>query len=215
MITFEEIIKGLYEVPSASVADAVDKVVGERGYMYYEMKPIFDCKIVGPAVTVQEVVSLKNEGPKHAFECIESAKKGSVLVISCEDGKEVALFGGMMGTGCKVAELAGAVLDGGCRDITELRKIEFPVFSRSIVPSTTLGRRVTINFNIPIVCAGVRVNPEDIIFGDADGVVVIPRQHLTEVYTEIMQIEKTEKAMTEDIWELKSIKKAQDKWGRI
>lgn len=215
MATFEEIIRDLYEIPTPSVSDAVDKVVGEKGYMHYEMKPIFNCKIVGPAVTVKEIVSLKNEGPKHALECIERAEKGSVLVISCEDGKEVALFGGMMGTGCKVAELAGAVFDGGCRDITELRQLEFPVFSRCVIPSTTLGRRITIDYKIPIDCAGVRVNPGDIIVGDADGVVVIPRQHLEAVYNEAMQIEKTEKAMTKDIWELKSIKKAVEKWARI
>ena len=59
------------------------------------------------------------------------------------------------------------------------------------------------------------MNPGDIIMGDADGVVVIPRQHLEAVYTEAMQIEKTEKAMTKDIWELKSIKKAVEKWARI
>jgi 4-hydroxy-4-methyl-2-oxoglutarate aldolase len=215
MADLKEMIEGFKKMPTASVSDAVDKVVGERGYMFHDMKPIFDCKFVGQAVTVKEVVSLKSEGPKHALECIEEAEEGSVLVISCEDGKEVAIFGGLMGTGCKVKNLAGAVLDGGCRDIAELKELNFPVCARAIVPSTTVGRRVTYDYNIPIDCAGVRVNPGDIIVADTDGVVVVPKDKVAEVYAKALEIEETEKAQTKDIWELKSVKKAVEKWARI
>ncbi|KYH30615.1 RraA family protein [Neomoorella mulderi] len=211
----KELVERFRKLATASVSDAVDKVTGERGFMTHEMKPIFNCKIVGPAVTVKEVFALKNEGPKLALQAIDSAEEGSVLVISAENAKDYALFGGLMGTGAKVNGFEGAVLDGGVRDVNELKELNFPVFSRSIVPSTTLGRIVTVASNIPVACGGVMVHPGDIIVGDTDGVVVVPRAKAEEVLLKAEEIEETERKQTEDIKELKSIVKAVEKWARI
>jgi len=211
----KEIVSRFRKLATASVSDAVDKVTGERGFMSHEIKPIFNCKVVGPAVTVKEVFALKNEGPKMALSAIDAAEDGSVLVISAENAKDYALFGGLMGTGAKVNGLDGAILDGGVRDVNELKEIGFPVFSRSLVPSTTLGRIITVASNIPVTCGDIWVNPGDIIVGDTDGVVVVPKDKAEEVLLKAEEIEEIERQQTEDIKLLKSITQAVEKWSRI
>jgi len=211
----KEIVSRFRKLATASVSDAVDKITGERGFMSHEIKPIFNCKVVGPAVTVKEAFALKNEGPKMALSAIDAAEDGSVLVISAENAKDYALFGGLMGTGAKVNGLDGAILDGGVRDVNELKEIGFPVFSRSLVPSTTLGRIITVASNIPVTCGDIWVNPGDIIVGDTDGVVVVPKDKAEEVLLKAEEIEEIERQQTEDIKLLKSITQAVEKWSRI
>jgi len=80
-----------------------------------------------------------------------------------------------MATAMKYRGLTGAVIDGSLRDTPQIRKLQFPVFSRGIVPSTTINHYRFGGGNIPVTCAGARVNPNDIIVADEDGVAVVPR----------------------------------------
>ncbi|MDI6878112.1 MAG: hypothetical protein QMC95_07425 [Desulfitobacteriaceae bacterium] len=98
----KEMVDRFRKVGTATVSDAVDKVTNVRGYMNHKIKPLFECRIAGPAVTVKEAFALKSEGPTLATEAINSAEAGSVLVISIEDAEDYAVFGGLMGTGAKV-----------------------------------------------------------------------------------------------------------------
>ena len=100
---------------------------------------------------------------------------GSVYVMVLEDGGDYAGIGGLMATAMKYRGLTGAVIDGSLRDTPQIRKLQFPVFSRGIVPSTTINHYRFGGGNIPVTCAGARVNPNDIIVADEDGVAVVPR----------------------------------------
>jgi regulator of RNase E activity RraA len=115
--------------------------------MSCEIKPVLPAKLVGPAVTVLERAALESQPPVHALEAIETAPPGAVIVIGVEDpvgSRDVALWGGLMTAAAVVRRLAGAVLDAGVRDVEEIRQASFPVFSRTIVPSTTVGRYITV-----------------------------------------------------------------------
>jgi regulator of RNase E activity RraA len=205
-------------VTTASVADAVDRVVKRPGFMSHEIKPILPAKIVGPATTVLERAGLESQPPLHALEAIDEALPGAVIVIAMEDpegAKDVAQWGGLMTAGAVTRHLSGAVLDAGCRDVEEIREAGFPVFARTVVPSSTVGRYVTVAKDIPVVCGGVLVHPGDIIVGDADGVVVVPHQHAAEVLAAAQQIEETERRMTDAIRRLGSIRKAVEEFARI
>ena len=81
-----------------------------------------------------------------------------------------------MATTGKVRGLAGVVIDGGARDIDEIEAIGLPVFSRSVTPSTSVGRYVSVAKNVAVMCAGVMVRPGDWIVGDVTGVVVVPQE---------------------------------------
>ncbi|MGQ9656171.1 MAG: RraA family protein, partial [Thermodesulfobacteriota bacterium] len=100
-----------------------------------------------------------------------------------------------MATACKARGLAGAVIDGAARDVDEIEALEFPVFSRSITPATSVGRYVSVGKNIPVQCAGVTVNPGDLIVGGSDGVVVVPRDKAAQVLEIAQKIDEKEAQM--------------------
>lgn len=211
----KEMVERFRKVGTATISDAVDKVTGIRGYMSCQIRPLFECKIVGPAVTIKEAFALKSEGPTLAIQAMDEEAEGSVLVIGIDDAEEFAVFGGIMGTGAKVNGFEGAVVNGGVRDVNQLKGIGLPVFSRSIVPSSTIGRVITVAQNIPVSCGGVMVYPGDIIVGDADGVIVVPRAKAEEVLLLAEQTEEIERLQMEEIKTLGSIVKAVEKWARL
>ena len=212
-----ELVEGFRGVATASVADSVDKICDKRGYMDHELRPrINEKRIVGPAVTVLEGPTTEFLPPQHALELIDAAAAGSVMVIAIDGEANVAIWGGLMTAGSYARGLAGAVLDGGVRDIYEIRRdYDFPVIARTVSPGTTLGRFKTLGANVPVVCGGIEVNPGDIIVGDADGVVVVPRARAEEVLTMAQEIDKRELEQARLIVEAKSLKEGLAKYGRI
>ena len=90
-------------------------------------------------------------------------------------------IGDIMALACKVRGLAGVVLDGSCRDTEDIREMGFPVFSRGVNPSGTVKASLG-QINVPITCGGIEVHPGDIILGDCDGVVVVPREYEDNVF---------------------------------
>ncbi|MGH2427026.1 MAG: RraA family protein [bacterium] len=214
----QRLIDGYRSVTTASVADAVDRVVRRPGFMSHDVKPILPAKVAGPAVTVLERASLEAQPPRHALEAIDLASPGSVIVIGLEDpqaGRNVALWGGLMTVAASTRRLAAAVLDAGVRDVEEIRQAGFPIFSRSVVPSTTVGRYVTVARDVPVTCGGVLVHSGDIVVGDTDGVVIVPRAAADEVLAVALQIEDAERKMTERIRQTGSILRALEEFARI
>jgi 4-hydroxy-4-methyl-2-oxoglutarate aldolase len=214
----KKIIERFKKISTASIADACDQIVGRRCYMDFEIKPrINDQRIVGPAITISEGPAKGKFPPQHALEAIDGANEGDIIVISLKGQiRDVAVFGGIMTAGSVVNKLAGAILDNGLRDVTEIKRdFNFPIFSRSISPGTTVGRYKTLAKNVPITCGGIKVNPQDLIVADLDGVVVIPKKSIQKVLEASEKIEATEMQMTKFIKETKSIIKGIKKFNRI
>jgi 4-hydroxy-4-methyl-2-oxoglutarate aldolase len=138
-----------------------------------------------------------------------------VYVMVVEDGLDYAGIGGLMSTAMKSRGLAGAVVDGGLRDSPQITKLQFPVFSRGIVPSTTVNHFRFAGKDIPVKCAGVTVNPNDIIVADMDGVVVVPQAKAAEVLKKAQDLDQSEHSMYPFIEKFKSIREAVAKFGRI
>ena len=212
-----DIIDGFMKVASASVADAVEQVTGNRGYMDHTIKPrINDQKVIGPAVTVEEGPTDEFVPPQHALDAIDESPAGSVIVIGISGESDVAVWGGLMAAGAEVNDLAGAILDGGVRDVIEIRRDSgFQVFARSVSPGTTLGRFKTLSANEPVVCGGITVNPGDLIVGDFDGVVVVPRAQIDAVLEKATEIEEREAEQARLIRETKSLREGLARYGRI
>ena len=213
----KNLVDAFREVATASVADAVDKVAGKRSYMDQSIKPrINDKKVVGPGVTVQEGPTTAVVPPQHALELIDSAEAGCVMVIGIDGEANVAVWGGLMTAGAYARDLAGAILDGGVRDLTEIRRdYGFPVYARAVSPGTTLGRFKTLGANVPVVCGGVEVNPGDFIVADLDGVVVVPRAHAEEILAMSQEIDRRELEQAKLIVQARSLKEGLAKYGRI
>lgn len=212
-----EIIAALKQASTGNIADALDEATGQRGYMYTDMRPIFKAKIVGPAATAVLRPVFKTDGrsyPNRALEVLDEAAPGSVLVYVLEDSLDVSGIGNLMATTAKVRGLAGAVIDGGARDVDEIEEIGLPVFSRRITPATVVGRLVSVSKQVPVRCAGIWVRPGDYVVGDPTGVVVVPVEKADEVVRLIKEYDQKESKMIPIIKESKSMLKALKEYNR-
>src|SRR5437763_4464360 len=209
---------GFRQVEVASVADAIEQLYGKKMYMTHDMRPLATAKFAGPAATVRLTKQEHTEGSKALqgmMDAIDEAAAGSVYVMSLEDGLDYAGVGGLMSTAMKYRGLAGAIVDGSVRDTPQIARLQFPVFSRGVVPSTTVNHYRFAGKNIAVNCAGVEVHPADIIVADMDGVVVVPRERAAEVLKKAQQLDESEHSMYPFIEKYRSIREAVAKFGRL
>jgi 4-hydroxy-4-methyl-2-oxoglutarate aldolase len=214
----DSLIQGFRLVEAASVSDAMEQLYRKRGYMSHDLRPLTQTKFAGPAVTVLLKKEEHNEGSsaqQGMLDVIDEAASGSVYVMVLEDGLDYAGIGGLMSTAMKYRGLAGAIVDGGVRDTSQIARLQFPVFSRGIVPSTTVNHYRFAGKNIAVNCAGVEVHPADIIVADMDGVVVVPHERAAEVLKKAQQLDESEHSMYPFIEKYKSIREAVAKFGRL
>jgi 4-hydroxy-4-methyl-2-oxoglutarate aldolase len=216
--TEPSVVESFRMVEVASVSDAMEQLYGQRAYMSHDMRPLAPAKFAGPAVTVQLKKEEHKEGSAASqgmLDLIDAAPAGTVYVMVLEDGLDYAGIGGLMATAMKYRGLAGAVIDASVRDTPQIRKLQFPVFSRGVVPSTTINHYRVTGVNVPVTCAGVRVNPGDIITADEDGVAVVPIARAQEVLKKSQDLDDTEHRMLPFIEKFRSIKEAVKQFGRI
>jgi 4-hydroxy-4-methyl-2-oxoglutarate aldolase len=155
----------------------VHEAYGRLGLMKTYMRPIWaGASICGPAVTV-----LAHPGDNWMIHVgVEQCRKGDVLVVGCTSDNTDGMFGELLATALQARGVAGLIIDAGCRDVKPLKAMGFPVWSRAIsakgTAKATLGA-----VNVPIVCAGVHLEPGDAVVADDDGVVVVARKHAADV----------------------------------
>ena len=214
----DPIVNDLRLVEVASVADAMEQLYGQRAYMSHEMRPLSPAKFAGPAVTVLLKKEEHKEGAPASqgmLDAIDNGAPGSVYVMVLEDGADYAGIGGLMATAMKYRGFAGAVIDASVRDTPQIRKLQFPVFSRGVAPSTSINHYRVAGVNVPVTCAGLRVNPGDIVVADEDGVAAVPRAKAAEVLKKAQELDDTEHRMLPFIEKFRSIREAVKQFGRI
>ena len=204
-------------VEVASVSDAMEQLLHERRYMSHHMQSIFPAKFAGPALTVK-LNKEENHDP-HALDgmlkAIDSGGPGTVFVMTVQDGADIAGMGGLMGTAMLARDFAGAVIDGGVRDLPQLKRIGFPVYALGPVPSTSVGHYRFGGMNVPMTCDGVPVSAGDIVAADQDGVVIVPRAHAADVLVLAQKLDNSEHSMYPFIEKYHSIEEAVKQFGRL
>lgn len=213
-----DLMEGFRLVEVSSVADAMEQLYGQKAYMSHEMRSVFVTKFAGPAVTVLMKKEEHKEGAPASqgmLNAIDAAPPGSVYVMVLPDNADIAGMGGLMATAMKFRGLAGAVIDGTVRDIPQIKRLQFPVYSKGVSPGTSVNHYRFVGMNVPVTCAGVKVNPNDIVVADEDGVAVVPRDKAEAVLKKAQELDDTEHKMYPFIEKFKSIKEAVSKFGRI
>jgi 4-hydroxy-4-methyl-2-oxoglutarate aldolase len=171
--------------------------LGKHGCMATEVKPVWSGALLcGPAITCLGV------DWRIRSMAADLAEPGDVVVIAAGGITESACFGDMTATAWRSKGIQGVVIDGAARDVVRLRALGFPVFARAVTPRNFhypagLDHGAV---NVPVVCAGVAVEPGDIVIGDDDGVVVVPQRIANEIAdaaTAYLEGENAARAMLE------------------
>jgi 4-hydroxy-4-methyl-2-oxoglutarate aldolase len=167
---------------AAGVA-TVHEAQGKTGLLRPYMRPIdSSARLAGSAVTV--LCGAGDNLMIHA--AIAVVQPGDVLVVATLTESVDGMFGELLAESCRAHGIAGLVVDSGVRDTTEIAALGFPVWSKAISAQGT-SKTIAGSVNVPIVCAGASVSPGDVIVGDADGVVVVPRDSAIAVVTAVDQ----------------------------
>ncbi|RVU53894.1 RraA family protein [Anaerosphaera multitolerans] len=178
----KEVIDNLRNIDITSLSDVCVSKVS----MNHLIKPKINThKIVGTAVTLK----LPKGDSLTVQKALNIAKAGDVLVVDSGGSVENAVWGDLRSLKAKKKGLEGVVIDGAIRDIVGCREIGFPIFSKYLVcaSSTKIGGG---EINIPITCGDILVHPGDVIIGDENGVIVLPKSNIHSIIEKALKREQ-------------------------
>jgi regulator of RNase E activity RraA len=180
-LQFDLIVGKLY-------SDVISDVLDESGFcdqaMRCDIRPLFpETVLTGRASTslAVDVYDDETDTLEGEMEAVDDLKKDDVAMMGTNRSTRAALWGELLSTAARARGSRGAVIDGFTRDVGRIVEMRFPVFAAGIRPVSSNRRCRVIEHNRPVECGGVLVNPGDIIFGDIDGVVVIPSGSAIEI----------------------------------
>lgn len=180
---FTHIEKNLY---TAVISDTLDEIGRRDQAMRKEFRPLSPgFRLAGWARTIQcvDVFEIPEDPYSLEIEAVDSLLAGEIAVVSTGDSERNAPWGELLSTASRARGARGAVIGGLVRDVQSILKLDFPVFATGIKPVDSKGRGIVVDYNVPVECGGVLVNPGDLIVGDCDGVVVVPSEIVSQVIT--------------------------------
>jgi regulator of RNase E activity RraA len=164
---------------SGVISDVLDSLGNMRHALAPRIRPLDESLVMfGRARTAQYMPVYHVEPGHNPYELeialIDSLRKDDVAVMACPGGNRIAPWGELLTTASHARQAAGCVTDGLVRDVRLIREMRFPVFAGAIGPLDSKGRGEVRAIDVPVECGGTAIGPGDWIFGDVDGVVVIP-----------------------------------------
>ena len=161
------------------VSDVLDSLGYREQAMDATIRPIYrEAVVVGRAHTVlsTDVYQLPEDPYSAEIAAIDSLRTDDVLVAATNKSTRTCFWGELLSTTARARGCRGAVIEGHVRDVLKIEQMGFPIFATGIRPVDSAGRGLVVAHGVPVECGGVLVRPGDIVFGDYDGLVVIPHE---------------------------------------
>lgn len=179
---------------------AVSDVLMKRGqplFMRQRIRQVGTLRVIGRALTIERpsIARAPRANPKPnrlLIELIEGAAPGTVLVMTTDSEREAGLWGGLLAAAAVNRKLGGVVCDGPLRDPEEIIELGCPTFATGTVPAGAAGILTLGAIGEPVLCGGVPVHTGDLVFGDSNGVVVVPQGTEHEVLAEAVEVERAD-----------------------
>lgn len=189
---------------TAVLSDCLDQLGYMKQALPSRVRPLDEASVmVGRARTAafMEVYHVPAGSNPYELEIalIDSLAKDEIPVFACSNPERIAPWGELLSTAAGVRGAAGALMDGCVRDIKAIKKMGFPVFHFGIAPLDSKGRGKIMAIDVPVECGGVKIDSGDLIFGDCDGVVAIPKKIEAEVLRLAFEKVKGERSTLADL----------------
>jgi len=198
------------------ISDVVDSLGARNQGMRPDVRPIYEgATVVGRAypVLMADVYKFIDDPYGPEIDAVDSLKPNDVMVVCTQRSTRTCFWGELLATAARARGSRGIVVDGTVRDVAYLTKMKFPTFATGIYMVDSAGRSIVIDHNCPVDCGGVLVNPGDIVFGDIDGVVVIPKELEKEVIPLALEKVSKEDQLRDELLKGTLLRDAYNKYG--
>ena len=210
---FDMMEKQLY---AAVLSDALDAAGYREQTLQHTIRPLYpEAVVVGRAMPVLcvDVYEMPDEPYQQEIAAVDSLKQNDIFVCSTNQSTRNCIWGELLSTAARARGARGAIIEGFIRDARQIIETQFPVFTTGLSPVDSYGRGDVVAYNVPIECGGVTVNPGDIVFGDIDGVVVIPQAVEVEVIAAALAKVSGENRTRDELRAGATLREVYDKYG--
>ena len=164
---------------AALISDILDKLGAREQAMRADIRPAYQgAVVVGRAYPVLrvDIFEVRDDPYRGEIEVVDSLKPNDVLVFCTNRSTRTSSWGELLSTAARARGARGVVIDGCIRDVAQISAMKFPAFAVGMRMLDSQGRSMIIEHGSPVICGDVLVKPGDIVFGDVDGVIVIPKE---------------------------------------
>jgi len=214
----EEIRQRYLKLYTGAIADMLDKNGYRRQVLPHYVTPHTSVnRVAGPAFTGQgyPCASTRNDDTQTRLDMLDSITPGTVSVWACGGSMECAHWGEIMSTAARERGCTGAVIDGGVRDLDFINEMQYPVFARFKCSASSVGRWDIREYQVTVKIGETAIHPGDFVFGDIDGVVIVPKDLTLDILAAAENVFEREGAMRADLRRGVSIKEAYSKYGSL
>jgi len=204
------------KLSAAVISDVVDRLGAREQAMRADIRPAYPgAVVVGRAYTTltADIFQIIDDPYQKEIEAVDALKPNDVMVASTNQSQRTCFWGELLATAARARGARGIVIDGYIRDVAQITAMEFPAFATGMRVVDSAGRSIVIDHGCPVDCGGVKVNTGDIVFGDIDGVIVIPRELEKEVIPLALEKVGKENLVRDELRRGTLLRDAYDKYG--
>ena len=201
---------------AAVVCDTLDKLGHRNQAMRADLRPVYDgATVVGRALTVltADVYEPTEDPYDLEIEAVDSLAPNNVLVAATGRSTRTCFWGELLSTAAQTRGARGTVVDGYVRDVRQIAEMQYPVFAAGLKPVDSLGRSIVVGYECPVECGDVLVSPGDVVFGDVDGIVVVPKDALDELVPLALEKVAGENRTREELLKGAKLREVYDRYG--